>query len=881
MNKKFLSVILFGALMVTSTGTFVSCKDYDDDIENLQGQISANASAIAELKALIQNGDYVTNVTVNGQNLVVTFKNAGSQTLALPECEFEDEVGSICTISEEGELLIDGKATGIKVAEQAEDAEFKPAVEIVNGEWAVLQEDGSYLSTGVAVSSVAVTGDEQSGYVLTVKDAEGNPTVIELPTAATLISEIEFLGENYQAVLPTPNLTLLYWYPNPTSGWAGPKGDIADYSTTYSVNYADAVNTLNRIRISPASVDASTIDFKLVDTQDVEAAVILKASRYDGTLTRAGESGLYTIKVASGIIYHGSDAKKLLYGFKTGSGLPNFKALALKPASANYKSLFNVKVTPSKQTTAVLGNIYFGDNAITPVGTNLTTTPDAKRQIYVGSKVNVKVENEYALYDMYLSASAEDKELFGLEFSEDGRSFKATKSPDNVTDATFDLTVNTLSNLGEDEATTITVEINRTMGALGVYEKQTILPTKLAHEHFVAADVLKTSLGNDLNAWYASVNKSNIAVNVYKNEACSSDQLVAAANHGLNVKFMKDQWTETSTLASTLNYLKMTFNLPKSTSLEIGKTYYAKVTFKTAAGKTLNSIVIPFELTKPELDTFMVKEPGVFVDGGDLAHAYMYYGDKVMQSADKAYSLYFIDRAFTAMNDKLAAAHIEDVNFTEGTGWIIQDVATTATLADVAKSGGSGRWCIELLDVHTGVDNDGIRDGYKKDLNVKFTAKLLGVTNSTWGYEKVYKFRVMSPILEGLAIAKNNLVEVSATGKTQITGEDIWAKTYNGDVEYGIFQTTVKDGTTYKAAWTRNDIVNVKFSTGNQNIFEVTTAVPTEPEFETDGTITKASYIEVEGVAAGTAKLNVAIKDIWGYTLNSQVDIKTTVNAGN
>lgn len=39
MNKKFLSVILFGALMTVSTGTFVSCKDYDDDIDNLQEQI--------------------------------------------------------------------------------------------------------------------------------------------------------------------------------------------------------------------------------------------------------------------------------------------------------------------------------------------------------------------------------------------------------------------------------------------------------------------------------------------------------------------------------------------------------------------------------------------------------------------------------------------------------------------------------------------------------------------------------------------------------------------------------------------------------------------------------------------------------------------------
>ena len=39
MNKKFLSAVLFGALMVSSTGTFVSCKDYDDDIENLALQI--------------------------------------------------------------------------------------------------------------------------------------------------------------------------------------------------------------------------------------------------------------------------------------------------------------------------------------------------------------------------------------------------------------------------------------------------------------------------------------------------------------------------------------------------------------------------------------------------------------------------------------------------------------------------------------------------------------------------------------------------------------------------------------------------------------------------------------------------------------------------
>ena len=44
MNKKFLSAILFGALIAGSTGTFTSCKDYDDDIKDLQGQLDKKAS---------------------------------------------------------------------------------------------------------------------------------------------------------------------------------------------------------------------------------------------------------------------------------------------------------------------------------------------------------------------------------------------------------------------------------------------------------------------------------------------------------------------------------------------------------------------------------------------------------------------------------------------------------------------------------------------------------------------------------------------------------------------------------------------------------------------------------------------------------------------
>ena len=39
MNKKFLSTLLMGALFIASVSVFTSCKDYDEDIQNLQQQV--------------------------------------------------------------------------------------------------------------------------------------------------------------------------------------------------------------------------------------------------------------------------------------------------------------------------------------------------------------------------------------------------------------------------------------------------------------------------------------------------------------------------------------------------------------------------------------------------------------------------------------------------------------------------------------------------------------------------------------------------------------------------------------------------------------------------------------------------------------------------
>lgn len=50
MNKKYLNAVLLGTLLVTSIGTFTSCKDYDDDIKGLQEQIDKNGSTVSDLQ---------------------------------------------------------------------------------------------------------------------------------------------------------------------------------------------------------------------------------------------------------------------------------------------------------------------------------------------------------------------------------------------------------------------------------------------------------------------------------------------------------------------------------------------------------------------------------------------------------------------------------------------------------------------------------------------------------------------------------------------------------------------------------------------------------------------------------------------------------------
>ena len=848
-------------------------------------------SAIDELKTKIGDGKFVTNVASNGQGLTINWNDGSSTTIenVINEATGETEAGDVITFDETtGEILINGEGSGYYAAKNPETGEVKVPYVNNDGALVLINEKGEEVVTNILTAPVTAVENADGSFTLTIR-ANGSTQQVIVPSAASAISEIEFLDAQYKAVKTSNTISLLYWDAEATTKWKGPRGNIAQNTTTYSTNITSG--NILYTRIAPASIDASQIEFGLIDTKDNLASIKLAAEKYDGMLTRAASNGLYEITVVPGSFADGGDASKLANEFLY-SGKK--KAMALKPATANYKSLPNVEVTPSLQTTKALGNLYLNGTYVTMVDNDVVSTPTAARQFKVGETVTVTVGNEHNLYDMYLTATEEDIELFGLEFSEDGRSFKATKSPDNVTDATIDLIVYTLPNAGGDAnilTTTIRLEINRTLGE-ATYEKQTQMPTKVKYEFLVSADKLKESLGDDLNAWYASVKTgpSNAPVDVlegiYTDEACETPADLSASQLVVNMVEKLNKPVTEANIATKLNGLEFQLDINKTTKpLKIGTTYYAKLSFVDKnSSKELNYVVVPFELTKPELSTILVKESGVFRDGNNLAYAYMYWQDAYNKSNiligdnGTAYSRYYIDRAFTDMYANLGKANMTTFEFVldpdtkvEGTDKKSTHFAEMKTEASsFAQTNRVGIGLKSNIDE----DNNGIRDGYKKDLIVNFTGHYLDVNDDSYKYTDTYKFRIMSPILEGEAIAANNMVEVSATGRTKIYKEDIWAKTYNNDVKYDIFKKD-NDGN-----WYRDDIKSVTFSSGNVNVFEMTQATPTPTHGKPTDKDFVDSYIEVEGVTENTAKLNVAIKDIWGYTLEDQVDIKTTLNLG-
>ena len=278
MRKKYLSALLFGALLFASTGTFTSCKDYDDDINNLQTQIDQVASDLNDLKTKVEAMGCVSAVAFQDGKLVITTGDGNTVSADMPECDGIKEV----TVTKEGNnyvLDVDGTKTTIEIPEAAEAPEV-PNIEVTDDGKLVVGDkeydlgwDGKVLAiqnTAAGVYTIAVDGQEP----ITIPMAFADVRIQLLPNEGNggYFTEIGATEDSEQSYG-------IHWArASKEVKWDGPKGNIAANTlvvgqttaakvTVRPLNYnlADHVEELSLISSTGETAPASVIVYSSLD----------------------------------------------------------------------------------------------------------------------------------------------------------------------------------------------------------------------------------------------------------------------------------------------------------------------------------------------------------------------------------------------------------------------------------------------------------------------------------------------------------------------------------------------------------------------------------------------------------------------------------------
>ena len=161
MKRKYLSALLMGVLTLTvaSMSTFTSCKDYDDDISNLQGQIDKLATAdqlsqkVAELQALISSNK--SDITSLQSELAkkTTLDEVKAVLANYATKEYVD--GADATLQAAIKALETGKVAELEAAVKAAQAAADKAAEDAKAANAEILETLKTLATKAEVTEAA------------------------------------------------------------------------------------------------------------------------------------------------------------------------------------------------------------------------------------------------------------------------------------------------------------------------------------------------------------------------------------------------------------------------------------------------------------------------------------------------------------------------------------------------------------------------------------------------------------------------------------------------------------------------------------------------------------------------------------------------------
>lgn len=333
MKKKFVKVMFFGALSLAVSTAVTSCKDYDDDIDNLQTQIDANKASIADLQKFVNEGKWVKGVESVTGGFKITFSDGQSYTVVNGKDGAKGETGatgaqgvagkdgSIVTIGEDGFWYIDGKKTDVKAqGEKGDKGETGAAgaqgAAGKDGYSPYIGEDGFWYFYNAETQKVEkskyqanIVGSEKTyivenptmpKYTLHTVTKDGKEVTLDLPTADNIqsVKAVTIAGTNNSVHEGTHvgikynRLTSAVQFKGLNKEWNLKAGDILSTAT-------EKISAI----VNPSNVDATTYKFYLQDSKGANELFVLGAPKANETstpLTRANtkNEGVYDFNIS-------------------------------------------------------------------------------------------------------------------------------------------------------------------------------------------------------------------------------------------------------------------------------------------------------------------------------------------------------------------------------------------------------------------------------------------------------------------------------------------------------------------------------------------------------------------------------------------------------
>ena len=899
MRKKYLSALLFGALLFASAGTFTSCKDYDDDINNLQTQVTDVKNAVAELQKLIGDGKFVTNIVSENNGLKITWNDGQSTVIENVINEENQEVtpGDVVTFDEvTGEILINGKGTGYYTSKKQlveEDAQL-PYVND-NGYLVIFDETGKEVTTDIKASPVTAVKNEDGSYTLTIW-ANGSKQTVEVPSAASSLTSITIAGDYNEAVDLKVRTNIQFNLADNSSyrkDWNGAK--TLPKAGSYIIRNHQSSDPL-QIRVNPINVDASLVTFKLTDSKnnDLEG-ITLSAKAENTTLTTTGgpdgraadKGGLYTLSLNDLIVEDKEAVESVVEEFKNGSVL-----FALNPNS-NVRSAY--KITVNETEDALEGTkveLYEGTTPKTEntkVPTDETVTPVTVK-VDKGATYTFKDDGN-KMYDLMMIVDDEAKNNYKLELDPATYSFTIGRDIDVSTSGTFTMKVIIVEVNGQVKVRNYTFNLSDKISDATSYEEVPYAVTSNDKVFGIDLSTMKNGMtAEELNTWKTRVDFKNTEYTLWEKvqngDVAGKEYTSSAITNKLLTPYVtktidKNAKANVSS-KDEANYISIKVDDSKANpDIKLFTTYYLKVTFKSSNSSNgeLNSIIVPVKFTAPTVaEQFSVKS-GLEKDG--VVYGFMSgtfdFKNILSETKEQVRPAFAINEAFKD--------HAKGATYS----------VTTDLIDGMDNVKSSDRFIINNAEDDITVDSYVPYVGFKQGVPGKdktqdayakaFTLKAYSATYDKWIYptdskytDYKFKMTLMSPIYDG-SFAEGTTLTVNGGQDFKFTNDQLKFSDYN-NTPVKILQDAY-DSENKEGVWSDTRISDVEAGDDNQmlnnegklGVIKATWDATANKVVE--GYITgKAASVAVDG----TENLHIIIKDNMGYQRTFKIPVTIKAN---